>query len=400
MIGRRPTAKRAVKTIYLDNNATTPLAAEVVEVLTTALKEEFGNPSSLHRLGQQAAFRVEQARQQVAAAIGARPREILFTSGGTESINLAIRGTLARPGAARRLIVSAVEHEAVLRVAEEAEADGVQVVRVGVDRLGRLDLAELEEALREPTALVSIMWANNETGVLFPVADVVRMASERHVPVHLDAVQVMGKLPVNVEELGVAMLSLSAHKFHGPKGVGALYVRRGTHLRPQIVGGHQERNLRAGTHNVPGILGLGVAAELAAEAAKTYATRVAPLRDRLEAGLLGMLPGAAANGDRNNRLPNTTSVGFPALEAESILLLLSEHGICCSAGAACQSGSLEASHVLKAMNVDPKLAHGSVRFSLSRTTTAEDIDEALRRIPPLIRRLAEMNRVVIAGTRP
>lgn len=383
-----------METIYLDNNATTPMAPEAVEAMTEVMRETFGNPSSLHRVGQRAAYRVEQAREQVAAAIGARPREVLFTGGGTESINLAIRGTLSRESVPRRLVVSDVEHEAVLRVSEELQTDGVQVVRVGVDELGRLDLDQLAAALEQPTGLVSVMWANNETGVLFPVEEVVRLAAAHGVPVHLDAVQVIGKLPVDMERVGAQLLSMSGHKFHGPKGVGALYVRRGTRLRPQIVGGHQERDLRAGTQNVAGIVGLGVAAELAAEAAKTFATTVAPLRDRLEAGLLERCPGAAVNGDRANRLANTSSIGFEALEAEAILLLLSEHGVCCSAGAACQSGSLQASHVLQTMGVEPRLAHGTIRLSLSRLTTPAEIDEALECIPPLIERLAKMNRVV------
>lgn len=381
-------------TIYLDNNATTPVAPEVVDAMAEVLRDVYGNPSSLHRLGQLANFRVEQARQQVAALLGASPREIVFTSCGTEATNLAVRGTLNRTNTPQRIVTTTVEHEATLRVCEELEADGVEVVRTGVDREGRLDLDALRAALETPTGLVTLMWANNETGVLFPVEDVVRIAAESKVPAHIDAVQVAGKLPMNVGELGAQLVSISAHKFHGPKGAGALYVRRGTRLRPQLVGGHQERDLRAGTQNVAAIVGMGVAAELAAKHVAQFAMKVEPLRDRLEAGLLERVPNAGVNGDRANRTPNTTNVSFRSLEAESILLLLSENGICCSAGAACQSGTLEASHVLQAMGVEPKLAHGAVRFSLSRLTTAEEIDAALQRIPPLIARLAAMNRVV------
>lgn len=390
----------ASKPIYLDNNATTPVAAEVAESMVEVLREVYGNPSSLHRVGQLANFRVEQARQQVATLIGASPREIVFTSCGTEATNLAVRGTLSRPNTPQRIITTTVEHEATLRVCEELAADGVEVVRIGVDDEGRLDLDALRKALEAPTALVTLMWANNETGVLFPVEDVARVAAERKVPVHVDAVQVAGKLPIHVGELGAQLVSISAHKFHGPKGAGALYIRRGTRLRPQLVGGHQERDLRAGTQNVAAIVGMGVAAELAAKHVDRLAAAIAPLRDRLEAGLLESVPHASVNGDRTRRIPNTTNISFRSLEAESILLLLSENGICCSAGAACQSGTLEASHVLQAMGVEPKRAHGAVRFSLSRLTTAAEIDAALERIPPLIARLAAMNRVVGEAVNP
>lgn len=387
----------ATNSIYLDNNATTPVAGEVADAMADVLRCVYGNPSSLHRVGQLAAFRVEQARQQVAALIGASPREIVFTSCGTEATNLAVRGTLSRTNTPQRIITTTVEHEATLRVCEELAADGVEVVRIGVDHDGRLDFDALKKALEKPTGLVTLMWANNETGVLFPVEDVVHMAAEHKVPVHIDAVQVAGKLPMNVGVLGAQLVSISAHKFHGPKGAGALYVRRGTRLRPQLVGGHQELDLRAGTQNVAAIVGMGVAAELATKHVSEYAGNVAPLRDRLEAGLLERVPNTSVNppgADRANRTPNTSNISFRSLEAESILLLLSENGICCSAGAACQSGTLEPSHVLQAMGVDPKLAHGAVRFSLSRLTTAAEIDAALERIPPLIARLAAMNRVV------
>lgn len=383
-----------MRTIYFDNNATTPAADAVANAMDAALREVYGNPSSLHRVGQQAAFRIDHARQQVAALIHARPREIVFTSCGSESALLAIRGILTRADTPRRVITSAVEHEATLRICEELETDGATVVRIGVDGDGHLDMNALRDALAEPTGLVTMIWGNNETGVIFPIQDVIALAQEHNVPVHVDAVQIAGRLPIDVETLGANLVTLSAHKFHGPKGVGVLYVRRGTHLRPQLVGGHQERGLRAGTQNVAGIIGAGVAAELAAAHVGEYATRVGRLRDRFEIGLCERIPGAIVNGDRIHRLPNTTNISFPALEAESILLLLSENGVCCSAGSACQSGSLEASHVLQAMGATPVRAHGAVRFSLSRFSTDQDVDEALQRIPPLIERLAAMNRVV------
>jgi cysteine desulfurase len=379
--------------IYLDNNATTPLAAEAREAMLPFLAEHFGNPSSVHRLGQRTAYALSQAREQVAALIGARPREVVFTSGGTESIHLAVRGTLAMNPDKRHLITTAVEHEAVLGLTRQLEADGYQVTYIAVNELGHLDLDELAGAIRDDTALIAVMWANNETGVIFPVEQIGRIAAERGVPFFVDAVQDPGKLPIDVEKLPVQMLSLSAHKLHGPKGVGALYLRRGTHLRPVQVGGHQERGLRAGTENVPGIVGFGVAAELAAKHAPDYANRVGSLRDKLETALCERIAIARVNGDPTCRLPNTTNIGFERLEAEAVMLLLSENGIYASAGSACQSGSLEASHVLEAMGVPRAFAHGSVRFSLSRDTTEADIDAAIDRIPPLIARLTTLSRV-------
>jgi cysteine desulfurase len=379
--------------IYLDNNASTPLAPEALEAMLPYLAEHHGNPSSIHRLGQRAAYAVSQAREQVAAMIGARPREIIFTSGGTESIHLAIRGALAIDSEKRHLITTAVEHEAVLELALQLEADGYQITKVPVDEHGILDLGELADAIRDDTALIAAMWANNETGVLLPIEQIGRLAADRGVPLFSDAVQVPGKLPINVADLPVQMISLSSHKLHGPKGVGALYLRRGTHLRPLQLGGHQERDLRAGTENVPGIVGFGVAAQLAAAAASDFAKRVMPLRDKLETALCDRINIACVNGDRRQRLPNTTNIGFKRLEAEAVMLLLSENGIYASSGSACQSGSLEASHVLEAMGVPRPIAHGSVRFSLSRHTTEADIDAAIERIPALMSRLTALSGV-------
>ena len=379
--------------IYLDNNATTPVAAEVREAMLHYLGEHFGNPSSVHHLGQRAAFAVNQAREQVAAMLGARPREVLFTSGGTESIHLALRGTLTFDRNKRHLITTAVEHEAVLQCAAQLERDGIEITRVGVDRHGHIDLDQLKDSIRSETALIAAMYANNETGVIFPVVRIGEIAAEHKVPFFVDGTRAAGKIPIDVAALPVQMMSLSAHKIHGPKGVGALYVRRGTHLRPVQSGGHQERDLRAGTENVPGIVGLGVAAELAAAHAPKFGDRVGRFRDKLETALCERIPIAQVNGDRGCRLANTTNIGFERLEAEAIMLLLSENLIYASAGSACESGSLEPSHVLTAMGVEQTLAHGSVRFSLSRLTTEAEIDTAIEKIPPLIERLRVLSSV-------
>jgi len=385
--------------IYLDNNATTPLAPEARQAMLPYLEEHFGNPSSIHRLGQRSAYALSQAREQVAALIGARPREMLFTSGGTESIHLAVRGTLAMVPDKRHLITTTVEHEAVLDLTRQLEADGFEISYLPVDRDGHLDLDQLAAAIRPDTALMAVMWANNETGVIFPIERIGRIAAEHGVPLFVDAIQTVGKIPVNVEALPVQMLSLSAHKLHGPKGVGALYLRRGTHLRPIQLGGHQERDLRAGTENVPGIVGFGVAAELAAKHLPDYGSHVGKLRDKLEAALCDRIPIARVNGDRAGRLPNTSNIGFERLEAEAVMLLLSENGIYASSGSACQSGSLEPSHVLEAMGVEHAVAHGSVRFSLSRDTTEAQIETAIEKIPPLIARLSALSGVTQRPTK-
>ena len=379
--------------IYLDNNATTPIPPEVREAMLPFLGEHFGNPSSIHHLGQRAAYAISQAREQVASLIGARPREILFTSGGTESIHLAIRGTLNFDKNKRHLITTTVEHEAVLQAAGQLERDGVEVTRIQVDSQGHLDLDRLADAVRPDTALIAAMYANNETGVIFPVERIGKIAAEHSVPLFVDAIQAAAKIPIDVAELPVHMMSLSAHKLHGPKGVGALCVRRGTHLRPIQTGGHQERDMRAGTENVPGIVGFGAAAELASTHLPEYAARVGRLRDKLETELCRRIPIARINGDRTCRLANTTNIGFERLEAEAIMLLLSENLIYASSGSACGSGSLEPSHVLVAMGIEQPFAHGSVRFSLSRLSCEAEIDTAIEKIPPLIDRLCALSGV-------
>lgn len=380
----------AMAPVYLDNNATTRPAPEVVEAMLPFLRESFGNPSSTHPLGQAARHAVENARTAVAALINARPQEVFFTSGGTEADNLAILGVLAENPKKRHIVTTAVEHEAVLRLCQRLETQGYRVTWLGVDRLGRLDPAEFEAALRDDTALASVMHANNETGVIFPVERLAQISAARGVPLHVDAVQTVGKIPLDVTAAQISLLSLSAHKLHGPKGAGALYVRRRVRLRSLMMGGHQERDMRPGTENVAAVAGFGRAAELAMATMHDDAPRIARLRDRLEAGLLEQTRGAHVNGDRANRTPNTTNIGFETLEAEAIVITLGENGVCISAGAACASGSLEPSHVLKAMGIDPIIAHGGVRFSLSRYTTESEIDETIHRVPPLLERLRKL----------
>jgi cysteine desulfurase len=372
--------------VYLDNNATTRPDPEVVAAMLPFLNEWYGNPSSVHRFGQRSRHAVEQARSQVATLIGCSESQLLLTGGGTESINTALRGLLAARAPRRRIVISTVEHSATRELCTVLAHEGCQVVEVGVDHGGALDLDRLRELVTDETALVSLMWANNETGVLFPVAEIAATCKSARVPFHCDGTQAVGKIPVDVTALGIDAMSLAAHKFHGPKGVGALFIRRGLRLRPLIVGGPQERGRRGGTENVPGIVGMGKAAELAA-AALPQMQRVASQRDRLEREILAQIDETAVNGRTDQRLPNTTNIGFARLEAEAILLLLSERGICASAGAACSSGSLEPSHVLRAMKIDEKFAHGAVRFSLSRFTTDEEIDRAIEVLPAVISRL-------------
>lgn len=380
----------------MDNNATTQPLPQVVGAMGVCLESGYANPSSVHHFGQRVRHEVEVAREKVATLIGARPRELVFTSGGTESINLALCGFLrarrSRVHRPMRVVTSMVEHSAVLKVCERLEKDGCEIVRIGVDADGLLDLAEFETALSEDTDLVSLMYANNETGVLFDMQRLAELCAERGVALHVDAVQAVAKVPIDVRTLPVTMLSLSAHKFHGPKGVGALFVRRRTPVEPLILGGGQERDMRGGTENVAGIVGLGVAAEEVGLHLSAGIETVRDLRDRLERGILERFPTARVNGGGATRIANTTNIGFDGLEAEAILILLSEAGICASAGSACSSGSLEPSHVLKAMNVDRRIAHGSIRFSLSRFNTDEEIDGVVRELPKLLGRLDAFNR--------
>ena len=371
---------------YLDNNATTPPAPEVVDAMVESLREGYGNPSSVHRFGQRARQILEDARGQVAQLIGCSEAELLFTGGGTEAINTAVRGLLAARAPRRKVIISTVEHSATRELCAILSKEGAEVIAVEVDSDGRLDFDYLAASLSDDVALVSLMWANNETGVLFEVEKIAAMCREHRVPFHCDGTQAPGKIPVDVAAAGIDAMSFAAHKFHGPKGVGGLFVRRGLRYKPLLIGGPQERGRRGGTENVPGIVGMGKAAELARVALRDM-PRVAAMRDRLEREIVRAVPDVRVNGRTDLRLPNTTNVGFFRLEAEAILLLLSEQGVYASAGSACSSGSLEPSAVLRAMHVDERYAHGAVRFSLSRYTTDDEVDRALAILPGVIDRL-------------
>ena len=373
--------------IYLDHNATTPVAPPVADAMTSALRSVFGNPSSVHAYGQEAKTALDEARSAVARLIGAEPTEIVFTSGGSESDNLAIRGVAeaAAPGR-RHLVAGAIEHEAVLRTLKALDGEDRPTTLVGVDERGVITADRLAEALTDETALVSVMHANNEIGTIQPVAELAALARERGALVHTDAVQSVGKIPVDVRDLGVDLLSLSGHKFNGPKGAGALWIRRGTRLHAQLTGGRQERNRRAGTENLPAIVGLGAAARLLS-AREKEADDVTALRDRLEAGILAEVPGTAVNGGTGPRVGNTSNVSFHGVEAESLLIALDLEGIAVSTGSACSSGTLEPSHVLRAMGFSPHRTQNSIRFSLGLGNTAADVDRVVEVLPGLVDRL-------------
>ena len=380
--------------IYLDHNATTPLLPAVIDRMTAVLHQEFGNPSSVHHFGQQAKAAVDDARSEVAALIGADPSEVLFTSGGTEGDNIAIRGVaeaLETTGR-KHLIASAIEHEAVLNTLKALARRGWRTTLLPVDQSGILTPSTLREALADDTALVSVMHANNEIGTIQPVAELARVAHDRGALFHTDAVQSAGKLPVNVKALGVDMLSLSAHKFYGPKGVGALWVRRGVRVLPLLTGGRQERSRRAGTENVPGIVGMGAAAAIAARKMGEEGTRLAALRDRLEAGILRAVPGTAVNGSVGGRVPNTTNISFDRIEAESLLIAFDLEGIAVSTGSACSSGTLEPSHVLKAMGFNAHRTQNSIRFSLGASNTEAEIDRVIAVLPGIVEKLRNLTR--------
>jgi len=380
-----------VKTVYVDNNATTKVAPEVVEAMMPYFSELYGNPSSMHFFGGQVQRKVNEAREQVADFLGADPSEIVFTSCGTESDNAAIFGTLDSYPEKRHFITTRVEHPAVGNVCTYLTRKGYRVTELSVDREGRLDLDELKESITEDTALVSIMYANNETGVIFPIEEIGQIVKAEGIPFHTDAVQAAGKIPLNMKNSTVDMLSISGHKLHAPKGIGVLYIRKGTRFSPFIIGGHQEKGRRGGTENVPYIIGLGKACELAKKNLDQERTRVKALRDYLEKEILERIPNTLLNGDRNNRLPNTLNVSFEYVEGESILLLLSDLGICASSGSACTSGSLEPSHVLRAMGVPFTAAHGSIRFSLSIYNTKEEMDYIIEHLPPIIQKLRDIS---------
>ena len=377
--------------IYLDNNATTQPFPEVIEAMRDSLAQGYANPSSIHQFGQTVRHAVDLAREQVAKLLGATSKEIIFTSGGTESINLAIRGGLTIHPGRRRFLTTAVEHSATMRVAEQLAREGYEVIYVGVDRDGRIDEEEWASSITADTALVSFMHANNETGVLFDVPRMAAVAADRGVPVHVDAVQSAGKMPLRASDWPVQLVSIAGHKFHGPKGIGALYIKRRTRLSPMILGGSQERELRGGTENVEGVIGMGVAAEIALRDCDEVSRRVGELRDALERGITPEISTAHVNARGAPRIYNTSNISFEGLQSEAILILLSEAGICASSGAACSSGSLEPSHVLKAMGIQERIAHGAIRFSLSRFNTKEEIDEVVDVLPGILARLTPLS---------
>jgi cysteine desulfurase len=378
--------------IYVDNNATTKVAPEVLDAMLPYFSTYYGNPSSMHTFGGEVAGEIKAARDNVAKLIGAQPEEIVFTSCGTESDGTAIRAAIESYPDKKHIVTSRVEHPAVKNLYEILAKKGYRATFVPVDNSGRLDIDYLYDSLSDDTAIVSLMWGNNETGVIFPIEEISEEVKSRGILFHTDAVQAVGKIPIHIRETGVDMLSLSGHKFHSPKGIGALYIRKGTRFAPFMIGGHQERGRRGGTENTASIVGLGKAAELAAaHLADNGYDRISRLRDKLEQTLLAKVPNAMINGDPTNRLPNTTSVAFEYVEGEAILLMLNEHGICASSGSACTSGSLEPSHVLRAMGVPFTAAHGSIRFSLSRYNTEDEIEVILEKLPPVIARLRELS---------
>jgi cysteine desulfurase len=380
-----------MKEIYLDNNATTKVDEAVFEEMRPYFCELYGNPSSMHFFGGQVQSKVNEARGRVANLLGASADEIIFTACGTESDNAAIRSALAVFPDRKHIITSRVEHPAVLTQCRNLRQKGYRVTEIGVDGAGRLDMEELKAAVDTDTAIVSLMWANNETGVIFPVEQAATIAKSKGALFHSDAVQAIGKIPINMADSSIDMLSLSGHKLHAPKGIGVLYLRKGTPFRPLLVGGHQEKSRRAGTENAAAIIALGKACQLADQFMETENSVVKAMRDRLQEALIAAIPHARINGGGAERLPNTTSIAFEFVEGEAILLLLSEFGICASSGSACTSGSLEPSHVLRAMGVPFTCAHGSIRFSLSRYTTDAEIDTVIRELPPIIARLRQMS---------
>lgn len=376
-----------MKTVYADNNATTEIAPEVLEAMLPFLKESYGNPSSMHTFGGEIHHHIEEARERVAALIGAEPQEIVFTSCGTESDNTAIRGTLEAYPGKRHIITTRVEHPAVKNVCQYLSSRGYRVTELGVNGEGLLDVEELKKVLSDDTALVSIMYANNETGVIFPIEEISEIVKEKGIPFHVDSVQAVGKIAIDLKKTLIDLLSLSGHKLHAPKGVGALYIRRGTKLTPFIVGGHQERGRRGGTENVASIVGLGKASELVCKFRDEENVKIKKMRDRLEKGILKQIPHCRVNGHHEKRLSNTTNISFEYVEGEAILLSLSEVGICASSGSACTSGSLEPSYVLRAMGIPFTAINGSVRFSLSRYNSEKDIDDIITQTKVIIERL-------------
>jgi|P827metagenome_2_1110787.scaffolds.fasta_scaffold00485_8 cysteine desulfurase len=381
------------KTVYFDNNATTRVAPEVRDVMLPFLDDLYGNPSSMHAFGGRVAKYVDRAREEVARFVNCSPEEIIFTSCATESDNTAIRGTADWFGKDLKVITTAVEHPAVLQPVRRLKAQGYETVELPVNGVGQIDLDQLraELASAKGPKLVSAMWANNETGTVFPIAKIAEICKEYGAVLHTDAVQAAGKAKIDVKAVPVDMLSISGHKFHAPKGIGFMYVRKGTKLKPFMLGGHQESGRRAGTENVPYIVGLAKACELARLGMADEEKKLTALRDRLEAGIVAKCPNVRVNGDRENRLPNTLNVSFEYIEGEAIAYHLSDLGICISTGSACASGSLDPSHVIRAMGVPFTAVHGSVRFSLSRYSTDEEVDYVLDKLPPVIANLRELS---------
>jgi cysteine desulfurase len=381
-----------MKIVYLDNNATTMVAPEVLDAMRPFLTERYGNPSSMHSFGGTVARDIAMARENLAELLGASPQEIVFTSGGTESDSTAILSALASVPDRREIVTTRVEHPAVLNLCKHLARDRGYTIRwLSVDKQGLLDLDEVRSKISDRTAIVSVMWANNETGVMFPVEAIGEIAHERGALMHTDAVQVVGKAPISLKALAIDFLALSGHKLHGPKGIGALFVKRGTRFSPFVIGGHQESNRRGGTENVPGIVGVGEAARLALQKLEEENERVKKLRDRLQVGLLAVIPDARLNGHPELRLPNTLNIGFEFVEGEAILMRMDDRGICASSGSACTSGSLEPSHVLRAMGVPFIAVHGSIRFSLSRYNTNEEIEYVVRELPGIMAFLRQLS---------
>jgi cysteine desulfurase len=380
-----------MKTIYLDNNATTQVAPEVLEEMLPYLRDYYGNPSSMHTFGGQLHRKVEDARAKVAHLIGAEPEEIIFTSCGTESDNTAIMSAVESFPQKRHIITTRVEHPAVLNFCKHLARKGYRITFLTVNSKGQLNIDELLKAIDDNTALVTIMYANNEVGNIFPISEIGNVLKERRILFHTDAVQVVGKIPIDTKKLPVEMLSLSGHKVHAPKGIGVLYVRKGTRFYPYVIGGHQERGRRAGTENVASIIGLGKACEIAAKNITQESLSLAHLRDKLEKALMHNCPDVRINGDVTSRLPNTTNLSFEYVEGEAILLRLNEYGVCASSGSACSSGSLEPSHVLRAMGVPFTAIHGSIRFSLSRYNSEAEVDRVIEIMPDIIKNLRQLS---------
>jgi len=386
------------RVVYVDNNATTRVADEVIEVMVPYLGQFYGNPSSMHSFGGRVGKKVEEAREKVSELLGSQTSEIVFTSCGSESDNAAILGTLESYPEKNHIITTRVEHPAVLTLCKYLAKKDYRVTFLPVDNKGQINLEQLEEAITPATAIVTVMHANNETGVIFPLEQIADIVKKHGVVFHTDAVQTVGKLNIDMSKSNIDLLSLSGHKLHAPKGIGVLYIKRGTRFRPFLKGGHQERGRRGGTENTASIIGLGKACELAGKNIKEEQTRVKAMRDRLEEGLLKAIKNVRVNGDKENRLPNTTSMGFEYVEGEAILLMMDRVGICASSGSACTSGSLEPSHVLRAMGVPFTYAHGSIRFSISHYNRDEDIDYILEQMPKIIGKLRELSPFAPART--